>query len=146
MHRIAALLCLILSLSLLAACAVPPSAAQGPVEPSQQPRPAPPMSDPLPAERVPEPGAVVRLDRSCGSDADCAVKNVGNCCGAMPACINKDSPTDPAAVQAECARSGRMSVCGFREISACQCSDGRCEAVGGQALRGPALPATPPVR
>lgn len=137
------------SLLMLVACAAPPSASQN-VAPSaaaqaQPAKPPPRMSDPLPAERVPEAGTTAKLDKSCQSNADCAVKNVGNCCGAMPACVNKDSPTDPAAVQAECARSGRMSVCGFREISACQCSDGRCEAVDGQALRGPALPATPPV-
>jgi len=88
-----------------------------------QPSPAPPMGGPLPAERVPSP---VKLDTSCKVDADCAVKDVGNCCGAMPACVHKDSPTDPAAVQAECARKGMASVCGFREISACSCSDGRC--------------------
>jgi hypothetical protein len=29
-------------------------------------------------------------------------------------------------VQAECARKGMASVCGFREISACNCQDGRC--------------------
>ena len=58
----------------------------------------------------------------------CAVKNVGNCCGAMPACVNKDSPTDPQGVQAQCAASGRMSVCGFADVTACQCVSGRCES------------------
>lgn len=69
----------------------------------------------------------VKLDRSCASDADCAVKNIGNCCGRYPACVNKDSPVDPAAVQAQCARQGMMSACGFREISACSCRQGQCQ-------------------
>lgn len=87
--------------------------------------PAPPMSDPLPPEEVRAP---VTIDQSCRVAADCAVKNVGNCCGAMPACVNKDSPTDAAAVQAECARKGMASVCGFVEIRACSCIANRCVA------------------
>lgn len=89
------------------------------------PTAAPPMSDPLPPERMPSP---VAIDYSCRADADCAVKNVGNCCGMLPACVNKDSRTDPAAVQAECARSGLSSVCGFVDIQACSCVSNRCEA------------------
>lgn len=107
-----------------------PAPAGAGVEPVQLP-PAPPMSDPLPPERMP---TAVTLDYSCRADADCAVKNVGNCCGMMPACVNKDSPTDPAAVQAECARSGMSSICGFVDIAACSCVASRCEpqsATGG---------------
>lgn len=117
---------------LLVGCAAPSTATPTATpEPSTQPpdrlpppAQAPPMGGPLPAERVPSP---VRIDRACQVDADCAVKDVGNCCGAMPACVHKDSPTDPAAVQAECARKGMASTCGFREIPACTCSAGRCE-------------------
>ncbi|WP_430540153.1 hypothetical protein [Pseudoxanthomonas mexicana] len=94
-------------------------------------RPAPASTPPpkptggnLPAR---EAGAVT-VDYACRTSADCAVKNVGNCCGAMPACVNKDSPTDPQGVQAQCAASGRMSVCGFAEVTACQCVSGRCES------------------
>lgn len=79
---------------------------------------------------VPEaaPTATVVVDYSCRSDRDCVVKNIGNCCGYYPACVNKDSPTDPEAVQAQCASEGRMAICGFREISACTCNAGTCEA------------------
>jgi hypothetical protein len=117
---------------LIAGCAAPSTATQAPenapAPPAAQeqmppPEKAPPMGGPLPAERVPSP---VPLDTACTVDADCAVKNVGSCCGAMPACVHKDSPTDPAAVQAECQRKGLASTCGFREISACTCQDGRC--------------------
>lgn len=65
--------------------------------------------------------------RSCRTDSDCAVKNVGNCCGAFPMCVNKDAKTDPAAVQAQCAKAGVASVCGFQEVSGCQCVKGQCE-------------------
>ena len=116
---------------LMAGCAAPSTATPAPenepapVTQTDKPPPekAPPMGGPLPAERVPSP---VPLDTACTVDADCAVKNVGSCCGAMPACVHKDSPTDPAAVQAECQRKGLASTCGFREISACTCQDGRC--------------------
>ena len=73
----------------------------------------------------------VTVDTTCKSNADCAVKNVGNCCGAMPACVNKDSATDPAAVQAQCNAKGMMGVCGFKEISSCQCDNGQCAPVAG---------------
>ena len=82
----------------------------------------PPVSDPLPPERV----QTVQVDRSCKTDADCMVKNVGSCCGAMPACVNRSSPTDPAAVRAACSAENRASVCGFNEITACHCVRGQC--------------------
>jgi len=103
-------------------------------------KPAPPMSDPLPPERVPDAkpapgrtsgGKPLQVDTSCKTAADCTVKNVGNCCGYYPACVNVNSATDPAGVQAQCAKDGMASVCGFPEISACQCVQGTCQAGGG---------------
>lgn len=135
-------LCLPLCLCLLGACAM--SAGSDAQQPATKPaatRPAPPMSRPLPPNEVRE---APKLDSSCRTDADCAVKNVGNCCGAMPACVNKDSPTDPAAVQSQCAAKGMASICGFRPISACRCNAGSCEPAGdGNPLRGPTIPAEP---
>ena len=130
-------LLLLLALAVtLTACAAPTTtpAATGnlagstPPAPPEAPRPPPPMSSPLPPRLVKE---AVAVDTTCKSNADCAVKNVGNCCGAMPACVNKDSPTDPAAVQAQCNAKGMMGVCGFKEISACQCDNGQCAPVAG---------------
>lgn len=123
---------MVLSLSVLCACAAPPTDSAQAAAP-QAPTQVHPATPAEPAAPTPAQGvtgvsvpAVVRIDRSCRSDADCTVKNVGNCCGAMPACVNVNSPTDPAGVQAECARSGRMSVCGFKAIESCQCSEGQC--------------------
>lgn len=72
--------------------------------------------------------------RSCTTDSDCAVKDVGNCCGYFPMCVNKDARTDPAAVRAQCEKDGMASICGFREISACQCVDNRCESLADGAV------------
>ena len=84
--------------------------------------------EPAPKERHAEPAqAPVKVDFSCRTDADCAVKNVGNCCGAKPACVNADSPTDPEGVRAECARKGMMSMCGFKPVEGCQCVQGQCK-------------------
>ncbi|MCC4618668.1 hypothetical protein LL965_00710 [Xanthomonas cassavae CFBP 4642] len=86
---------------------------------------APPTEAATPPPATAKPITVVT---TCKVDADCAVKNVGNCCGAYPACVNVSSPTDPKGVMAQCQSSGMMSVCGFREISACQCVSGQCAA------------------
>ena len=124
--------------SALAACAMPQSSQQTPASADSGasaqaagPTPGTPgpgklkvrTGGPLPPQVLPEP---VKIDYHCASDADCAVKDIGNCCGAYPACVNKNSPTDPAAVQARCANQGGMSTCGFREIDACSCTQGRC--------------------
>ena len=109
--------------ALLAACAAPAtSSAAAPQDPAAKAPPS--MSRPLPPNRVRQPPVI---DHSCKADTDCAVKNVGNCCGEMLACVNKDSPTDPAAVQSQCAKDGRVDACGFREISSCSCNAGHCE-------------------
>ena len=72
-------------------------------------------------------GDAVKIDRSCNTDAECTVKDVGNCCGYYPACVNVDSPTDPDAVRAQCAKTGMASVCGFPAITSCQCVAGQCQ-------------------
>jgi hypothetical protein len=102
-----------------------------PVPPVSQP---PPVAAPNPdtMERKPVADALAP-NRSCKLDSDCAVKNVGNCCGAFPMCVHKDAKTDPAAVQAQCAKDGMASVCGFVEVSGCQCVQGQCQNLGNGA-------------
>lgn len=65
---------------------------------------------------------------TCRVDADCAVKNVGNCCGYYPACVHRESPVFPERVKAECLKKGMSSICGFPDINACTCTAGRCAA------------------
>ena len=110
-----------------AGSAIAPSKVTAPTPASP---PATRSGDNAPSVEAPS-ATPVKIDTACRTHADCTVKNVGNCCGYHPACVNVNSPTDPQGVQAECARSGRMSVCGFREISACQCVRGQCEAAAG---------------
>ncbi|HEY1136176.1 MAG TPA: hypothetical protein VGE64_01670 [Xanthomonadaceae bacterium] len=116
-----------------------PVAAQ-PEQPAQPAQPATPEPATTPVVAEPAPGstpaaspitgAPLNPSRACKTDADCAVKNVGNCCGAFPACVNKDAKTDPQAVQAQCAKDGMASICGFKEISGCQCVQGTCQDIG----------------
>jgi len=133
---------LVSSLLALGACAAPaPESAQAATPPAGEVRSATPAPDDAAAQptrvRAPEPApkerqadsttTPVKLDFACKTDADCAVKNVGNCCGAKPACVNANSPTDPEGVKAECARKGMMSMCGFKAIEGCQCVQGQCK-------------------
>jgi len=74
----------------------------------------------------PTPG---KIDYQCTTDNDCAVKNVGNCCGEYPTCVNRESPTFPDLVKAECEKKGAMSVCGFPTPTGCSCVAGRCTDV-----------------
>ncbi|WP_296247127.1 hypothetical protein [uncultured Stenotrophomonas sp.] len=121
MFRLSLLLCLLLAVT---ACSSP--AATAPVT-SQTPAPVPASEQSPPAKSAATP---VVVDSSCKVDADCTVKNVGNCCGYYPACVNVNSPTDPAGVQASCQAKGMMSVCGFAEIQGCRCVNGQCASAG----------------
>jgi hypothetical protein len=116
---------------------------------SEQADPAAPAADasgkplvdqPLSNEAVtaPDAGQPGEVDYSCTTDADCAVKDVGSCCGYSPACVNVDSPTFPEQVKAECAKNDMQSTCGFRDIEGCTCVEGRCAAgpaTSGEAVR-----------
>lgn len=78
---------------------------------------------------APAPAAEPAVDYRCTTDADCEVKNVGNCCGYYPACVNHESPTFPDRVKAECTKKGMMGVCGFPDLAGCSCVEGRCADV-----------------
>ncbi|MFZ5636583.1 MAG: hypothetical protein ACOY82_08335 [Pseudomonadota bacterium] len=113
--------------------ATPPTQT-APVAVAPTPAPAPVVSEPTaPPQAKDAPGDRPAAfdpsnpDRRCRTDADCAVKNVGSCCGYFPLCVNKDAKTDPAAVRAQCERDGISSICGFQEVKGCQCVQGRCE-------------------
>jgi len=106
------------------------SSASGPAGTSDDtPKGAMPPSE-LRADAIVESRAA-EVVTSCSRDSDCAVKNVGNCCGYFPACVHKDSATFPEQVKAQCEKEGTMGICGFREISSCMCVEGRCAAGDG---------------
>lgn len=89
-------------------------------------------SAPAPAsDEVADKAMPAEPDRRCSTDADCAVKDVGNCCGYYPACVNAQADTFPEQVKAACEAQGLSSICGFQDITACACIEGRCEAAPG---------------
>ncbi len=71
------------------------------------------------------------LKRHCETDADCVVKNVGNCCGYYPQCVHRDVQASPATVKALCEREQRQSICGFEEPTGCQCVNNMCQSGSG---------------
>lgn len=87
----------------------------------------PPTPTPTLPVVSPPPSAAGDAGRACRSDSDCAIKDAGSCCGYRPACVNKDTPTFPEKVQAQCAQDGRVGICGFPAIDGCQCVAGKCE-------------------
>ncbi len=66
---------------------------------------------------------------SCAATRDCVVKNVGNCCGQYPMCVNRKAEVDPEAVRQECAKNDLVGVCGFPVIDHCECQKGVCVGV-----------------
>lgn len=140
LRRSAVALLAALLLSLLAACSAPAptpaadSATAAPAAAAPAPEAAPPAAPfPTPGQRSEalEPLAI-DMDLSCASDNDCVVKNVGNCCGQYNACVNRGSPADPSAVMAQCAKEGKMSMCGSPVIAGCACVQGQCRGVAPQ--------------
>jgi len=67
------------------------------------------------------------LIKACQTNADCVVKNVGNCCGYAPQCVHQEVPTFPEQVKGLCAQEGRSSICGFQEPAGCACVDNQCQ-------------------
>lgn len=62
----------------------------------------------------------------CQTDAQCTLKNVGNCCGESLACVHVDQSVDAAAEKRRCEAEGLSSVCGQRDIAGCRCDAGQC--------------------
>ena len=140
MRRIIQSTSIALAALLLAACTAAQPGASVQALPAPAPAPAAvaqPAPVPPAAPERPAGAGVPDLDRSCRVDSDCAVKDVGSCCGYSPACVNAAARPDPAAVQAACAGSGIAGICGFREIQACACVSNTCEPAqsGGAVTR-----------
>jgi hypothetical protein len=117
----------------VAAAPVDTAAPDPDLPPADAPAPGSAMPPPSIAVGEPNPGAPGVVDASCKVDADCAIKDVGSCCGYRPQCVNSASPTFPDQVKAACADSGRMGICGFPAITGCKCNAGQCEGTGADA-------------
>lgn len=66
------------------------------------------------------------VDYGCVEASDCTIKDVGNCCGYYPRCVNVDSPTP----EPECG-DGAVGVCGWPVISHCECVENTCRSMQG---------------
>lgn len=66
---------------------------------------------------------ITPVDYSCGAHSDCAIKNVGNCCGYYPKCVNKDFTPGVSCLNS----TGMVGVCGYPDINSCFCQDGQCK-------------------
>eukprot|EP00584_Thalassiosira_punctigera_P012256 CAMPEP_0172563668 /NCGR_PEP_ID=MMETSP1067-20121228/101467_1 /TAXON_ID=265564 ORGANISM="Thalassiosira punctigera, Strain Tpunct2005C2" /NCGR_SAMPLE_ID=MMETSP1067 /ASSEMBLY_ACC=CAM_ASM_000444 /LENGTH=114 /DNA_ID=CAMNT_0013354159 /DNA_START=34 /DNA_END=374 /DNA_ORIENTATION=+ len=69
------------------------------------------------------------IETSCATNTDCAVKNVGNCCGSYLQCANKDFTPDLNATAEWCKANDIESECGWIDIRACVCEGGSCAGV-----------------
>ncbi len=67
------------------------------------------------------------IDYNCDNDSDCEIKDVHNCCGYYPECVNRQAMVDAAFVRDACNEEGKASICGFTSIDTCRCINSRCE-------------------
>jgi hypothetical protein len=67
------------------------------------------------------------IDYSCNTDSDCVIKDVHNCCGYYPKCVNKDTEVNSDYVSKACATEKMGSICGFPSINSCRCVQNKCE-------------------
>jgi hypothetical protein len=65
---------------------------------------------------------------SCTADSDCAIKDVHNCCGYYPGCVNKDFQPDIDTVVKRCKEKNGADICGFPKINGCKCANNRCKS------------------
>jgi hypothetical protein len=97
------------TLTLLVSCASSPPPARDAHESTGEPAPAP---------------AANGVDLSCKQASDCAIKNVGSCCGYNPRCVNAQSTPVPPVCPED-----TVSTCGFPEVTHCECFDNECTSM-----------------
>jgi hypothetical protein len=65
----------------------------------------------------------------CDAPSDCEIKDIHNCCGYYPRCVNKDYIPDIEAVKKKCIENDIVSICGYPEISECRCIENSCKSM-----------------
>lgn len=68
-----------------------------------------------------------KMDYSCEANKDCTIKDVHNCCGYYPECVNVNAKVDPKFVSQKCAEKELSGVCGFPSIEGCICAENTCQ-------------------
>lgn len=66
------------------------------------------------------------INIECETNLDCAIKDIHNCCGYYPKCVNIEFETKVNLVRDLCKVSQKMPICGFQTINSCACINGRC--------------------
>jgi hypothetical protein len=66
------------------------------------------------------------LDFACEQAVDCEIKDVRNCCGYYPRCVNVNSP-----VPVRPCDDGVVGVCGWPHITHCECVENTCRSMQG---------------
>jgi hypothetical protein len=66
------------------------------------------------------------IDYSCNQDIDCKIKDVHNCCGYYPKCVNENVIVNSDFVKEACEKEGLVSVCGYPTVNYCVCEQSRC--------------------
>ncbi|KAF1808156.1 hypothetical protein P152DRAFT_462812 [Eremomyces bilateralis CBS 781.70] len=90
---------------------------------TRRPRPNPTsiaVSDPI-STPPPSSNGTVDAQFGCAAASDCVVKDVRNCCGYYPKCVNSGFKPLPPKCD-----GGVFGVCGFPVIDACDCQAERC--------------------
>ena len=67
------------------------------------------------------------IDRSCIADGDCVIKDVHNCCGYYPQCVNKNAQVNPEMVTMICDKNQLGGICGSDTIKECECMKQKCK-------------------
>lgn len=67
------------------------------------------------------------INYSCNIDSDCKIKDVSNCCGSYPECVNSNAVVDPSFVKKACEKERMAGVCGYPSIDACRCENKKCQ-------------------
>eukprot|EP00588_Corethron_pennatum_P017796 CAMPEP_0194304368 /NCGR_PEP_ID=MMETSP0171-20130528/2139_1 /TAXON_ID=218684 /ORGANISM="Corethron pennatum, Strain L29A3" /LENGTH=152 /DNA_ID=CAMNT_0039055629 /DNA_START=87 /DNA_END=545 /DNA_ORIENTATION=+ len=73
--------------------------------------------------------ALITITRNCTTHDDCAIRDIGNCCGYYPGCVSIAFCPDIERVKTLCKEQGMASVCGWSTIDACACREGQCTDV-----------------
>lgn len=66
------------------------------------------------------------IDYSCTQNLDCEIKDVSNCCGYYPECVNKNAIVNSTFVMEECQKEALGGACGFPSINTCKCENNLC--------------------
>ena len=66
------------------------------------------------------------INYTCEQAQDCEIKDVRNCCGYHPKCVNKNSIVNGTLVKELCEHGAQTGLCGFQDIKSCKCEKNMC--------------------